>query len=155
MLERAILTLAWDFRDQPAWHAIRGCRGSVIWRKTDFFIFEISSERHSFLLGLSRWRRQDKGGVWSCLWLMGPSVLQVWYKLPAYVLLLYSMFIQHVQVQACRRNAFIFPWQGGWNEMIFKVPSNTNHSMILWSSAGRDSSPVALAWNIVVYLWDK
>ena len=23
-------------------------------------------------------------------------------------------------------------WQGGWNQMIFKVPSNTNHSMILW-----------------------
>ena len=23
-------------------------------------------------------------------------------------------------------------WQGGWNQMIFKVPSNPNHSMILW-----------------------
>ena len=23
------------------------------------------------------------------------------------------------------------PWQGGWNEMIFKAPSNSNHSMIL------------------------
>jgi len=22
-------------------------------------------------------------------------------------------------------------WQGGWNQMIFKVPSNPNHSMIL------------------------
>jgi len=25
------------------------------------------------------------------------------------------------------------PWQGCWNLMIFKVPSNTNHSMILRS----------------------
>ena len=24
------------------------------------------------------------------------------------------------------------PWQGGWNRMIFKVPSNPTHSMILW-----------------------
>ena len=24
------------------------------------------------------------------------------------------------------------PWQGAWNEMIFKVSSNPNHSMILW-----------------------
>jgi len=23
-------------------------------------------------------------------------------------------------------------WQGGWNQMIFKVPSNPDHSMILW-----------------------
>ena len=23
-------------------------------------------------------------------------------------------------------------WQGGWNQMIFKVPSNSNHSAILW-----------------------
>lgn len=23
------------------------------------------------------------------------------------------------------------PWQRGWNEMIFKAPSNQNHSMIL------------------------
>ena len=23
-------------------------------------------------------------------------------------------------------------WQGGWNQMIFKVSSNPNHSMILW-----------------------
>ena len=23
-------------------------------------------------------------------------------------------------------------WQGGWKQMIFKVPSNPNHSMILW-----------------------
>ena len=23
-------------------------------------------------------------------------------------------------------------WQGGWNQMIFKVPSNPNHSVILW-----------------------
>lgn len=25
------------------------------------------------------------------------------------------------------------PWQGKWNEMIFKVSSNTNHPVILWS----------------------
>ena len=25
-------------------------------------------------------------------------------------------------------------WQGGWNRMIFKVPSSPNHSMILWYS---------------------
>ena len=24
------------------------------------------------------------------------------------------------------------PWQGGWSEMIFKVPSNPAHSVILW-----------------------
>jgi len=24
--------------------------------------------------------------------------------------------------------------RGGWNQMIFKVPSNPNHSMILWFS---------------------
>lgn len=46
-----------------------------------------------------------------CLWLVGPSVLQAWYKLPAYVLLLNNMFIQYVQVQASRRNVFIFCWQ--------------------------------------------
>jgi len=23
-------------------------------------------------------------------------------------------------------------WQGGWNQMMFKIPSNPNHSMILW-----------------------
>ena len=27
------------------------------------------------------------------------------------------------------------PWQGGWNLMIYKVPSNPNHSMILRFSA--------------------
>ena len=25
-------------------------------------------------------------------------------------------------------------WQGGWNQVIFKVPSNPNHSMILWTT---------------------
>jgi len=24
------------------------------------------------------------------------------------------------------------PWQRGWNEMVYKVPSNPNHSVILW-----------------------
>ena len=24
------------------------------------------------------------------------------------------------------------PWQGVWNQMIFKVPSNPSHSVILW-----------------------
>jgi len=27
-------------------------------------------------------------------------------------------------------------WQGGWNQMIFKVPSNPNHSMILSAEMG-------------------
>jgi len=25
-------------------------------------------------------------------------------------------------------------WQGGWNQMIFKVPSNLNRSVILWAA---------------------
>ena len=27
------------------------------------------------------------------------------------------------------------PWQGGWNQMIFKIPSNRNHSMIPYDKA--------------------
>ena len=31
-------------------------------------------------------------------------------------------------------------WQGGWNRMIFKGPFNPNHSVILYSVGGQDSS---------------
>lgn len=34
------------------------------------------------------------------------------------------------------------PWQDAWNEMIFKISSNPNHSVILWNLSTRvDSSP--------------
>ena len=33
------------------------------------------------------------------------------------------------------------PWQQGWNWMIFKVPSNPSHSMILWSHGGQCQKP--------------
>lgn len=87
----AVLALAWDFWDQPAWHTIRGCTGSFIWsnKLRGILIF-----RHSFLLAFhSHFTFQGEDGTtgqrshWKgCLWLVGTSVLQVWYKLPAYAL---------------------------------------------------------------------
>jgi len=38
-------------------------------------------------------------------------------------------------------------WQGGWNQMSFKVPPNPNHSMSLWSSAGSGCSEPRPAWS--------
>ena len=39
-------------------------------------------------------------------------------------------------------------WQGGWNLMIFKVPSNPYHSMILWSLL---LSLLALVFTLLPY----
>lgn len=30
------------------------------------------------------------------------------------------------------RGRYPCPWQGCWNEIMFKIPSNTNHSVVLW-----------------------
>ena len=38
------------------------------------------------------------------------------------------------------------PWQGGWIQMIFKVPSNPNHLMIRWFYDPSDK---------LTHLWDK
>ena len=42
-------------------------------------------------------------------------------------------------------------WQGGWNEMIFKVPSNPYHSMILWFYIANYGQIRFLTW--VLSLW--
>lgn len=45
--------------------------------------------------------------------------------------------LNNVVISGCPR-----PWQDAWNEMIFKISSNPNHSVILWNLSTRvDSSP--------------
>ena len=45
------------------------------------------------------------------------------------------------------------PRQGDWNKIIFKVPSNTNHSMILWGIrlGARDTS--TFFWKSTILIW--
>lgn len=39
------------------------------------------------------------------------------------------------------------PWQAGWNYVIFKVPFNTEHSMILWFVSQKKKGSILEIWE--------
>jgi len=45
------------------------------------------------------------------------------------------------------------PWQGGWNLLVFEVPSNANHSVILWWGCGDALQPEFIALCSSVLQW--
>ena len=54
-------------------------------------------------------------------------VVRPWHRLPREAVAAPSLEVFKARLDGALSNP---PWQGGWNEMIFKVPSNPNHYVI-------------------------
>jgi len=61
-------------------------------------------------------------------------VVRPWHKLPREAVAAPSLAVLKARLDGALSNLVWWkcpcPWQGGWNQMTFKVPSNPNHSMI-------------------------